>query len=168
MDALIQSVTNEILLAANGGSPVSQGRLAQCHANGWGGLDVNYGESFHWFDKAAQSPDAPTWVVHNYACCFLWGRGTHVDPARAVSLLLSLAQGVPGFPDSQYQLGCCLPTGAGCTVRPGAGVCVVEACSGGGARSRGEQGGVGAVPRVWRAERHGRRVQVLSCGSCSG
>ena len=107
-----------LLIAANGGSPVSQGRLAQCHANGWGGLDVNYGESFHWFDKAAQSPDAPTWVVHNYACCFLWGRGTPVDPARAVSLLLSLAQGVPGFPDSQYQLGCCYQRGQGVPYDP--------------------------------------------------
>ena len=103
-------------VAAEGGDVLAQGCLGKCYWNGLGGVAVDYVESARWYSQAASSGAAPDWVLHNWAICLFWGRGTRVDHDAAVRVLRPLAQ--RGFLSSQYMLACCYLRGEGVRYDP--------------------------------------------------
>ena len=105
-----------LLASANAGCAVSQGCLGACYANGSGGVAVDLETAFGWYSRAATSRDAPDWVLHDHACCHLWGIGTPIDPTRAVRMLRPLAD--RGFAQSQYVLADCYKHGEGVPYDP--------------------------------------------------
>ena len=111
-----------LAVAAKRGCAFSQGCLALCYANGLGGVALDHTASLRWYSLAVSShppppaPPPPDWILHNYACCFYWGRGTPVDHATAVRLLRPLAE--RGDPSSQHILGDCFQHGEGVPCDP--------------------------------------------------